>query len=89
MNTIYMGLPMPRPMGAPAMGTSPPDLGLLIVSSTDKIIMAASAAAVKALILMIEGSHTHSWKLSAMSSLVMSTPYHWPPGMKRGKQKRS
>lgn len=70
-----MGLPMPRPMGAPAIGPSP-DLGLLIVSSTERIIIAASEAAVKALILIIEGSQTHSWKLSAISSLVMSTPYH-------------
>ena len=73
-----MGLPIPRPMGAPAIGISPA-LGLLMVSSTERIIQAASAAAVNALILIIEGSQTHSRKLSAISSLVISTPYHWPP----------
>lgn len=80
-----MGLPMPRPIpGAPTIGASPA-LGLLMVSSTESIIQAASAAAVKAFILIMEGSQTHSWKLSAISSLVMSTPYHWPP-VKREKK---
>jgi hypothetical protein len=55
------------------------DLGLLIVSSTDRIKLAASQAAVKALILMIEGSQTHAMKLSVMCSLLMSTPYQMLP----------
>lgn len=75
-----MGLPIPRPipMPPPAMGGSPA-LGLFIVSSTDRIMQAASAAADSALILIIEGSQTHCSKLSEISSLVISTPYHWPP----------
>lgn len=77
---FYMGLPIPRPipMPPPAMGGSPA-LGLFIVSSTDRIMQAASAAADSALILIIEGSQTHCSKLSEISSLVISTPYHWPP----------
>uniref|UniRef100_A0A1A9W6R4 Uncharacterized protein n=1 Tax=Glossina brevipalpis TaxID=37001 RepID=A0A1A9W6R4_9MUSC len=73
-----MGLPTPRPIGPPAAGASAA-LGLLIVSSTDNIMQAASAAAVKALILIIDGSQTHSRKLSEMSSFIISTPYHWQP----------
>jgi len=59
-DVIYMGLPMPRPipMPPPAIGGSPA-LGLFIVSSTERIMQAASAAAVSALILMIDGSQTH------------------------------
>lgn len=79
---VYMGLPMPRPMPPgipPACGISLADLGLLMVSSTDKMSDAASQAAVNALILIMDGSQTHASKLSAMCSLLMSTPYqHWP-----------
>lgn len=60
-------------------GASCEDRGDLIVSSTERIRHAASDAAVKALILTIAGSHTHAMKLSAMSSLMTSTPNHLPP----------
>ena len=63
----------------PGGGPSPPDLGFLTVSSTDKMRQAASVAAVMALVFTTAGSHTHASKLSAMSSLLMSTPYHKPP----------
>lgn len=76
---IYMGRPMPRPG---ACG-SPPDFGLLMVSSTDKIMQVASQAACKALILMTDGSQTQASKLSAMVSLPMSTPYQQLPGMEK------
>ena len=59
-----------------------------MVSSTDIIRVAASMAPVMALVLTIEGSHTHASKLSAMSSCVMSTPYHFLPGDGRGKNER-
>lgn len=77
----YIGLPIPRPMPPipagipPACGISFADFGLLIVSSTDKIKLAASQAAVNALIFMMDGSHTHASKLSVMCSLLISTPY--------------
>ena len=48
--------------------------GFLIVSSTDKIRHVASAAALNALILTREGSHTHFSRLSATSSFKISTP---------------
>lgn len=73
----YIGRPRPRPRGI-----SPPsadDLGFLTVSSTDNIRQAASDAAVSALILITAGSQTHASKLSAMSSLLISTPNHVPP----------
>lgn len=74
-----MGLPIPRPGMPPACGMSWADLGLLMVSSTDRMRQAASQAAVNALILMTDGSQTQSSKLSAMVSLLISTPYqHWP-----------
>ena len=74
---FYMGLPMPRPG---IWGASPPPLfGLLIVSSTERIRQAASQAAVRALILTTAGSQTQLSKLSAMSSLLMSTPYQHLP----------
>lgn len=53
--------------------------GFLIVSSTDRMRQAASDAAVRALIRTMDGSQTQALKLSAMSSLLMSTPYHMPP----------
>uniref|UniRef100_A0A1B0BA67 Uncharacterized protein n=1 Tax=Glossina palpalis gambiensis TaxID=67801 RepID=A0A1B0BA67_9MUSC len=81
-NKFYIGLPIPRPIGPPALGASPA-FGPLMVSSTDSIMQAASAAAVKALILIMDGSQTHSRKLSEISSFVMSTPYHWPPVARR------
>ena len=62
---------MPSPSGD--------DLGFFTVSSTDKMRQAASDAAVSALIFITAGSHTHASKLSAMSSLLMSTPNHVPP----------
>jgi hypothetical protein len=77
-----MGLPMPRPIPPgipPACGMSFADFGLLMVSSTDRIKLAASHAAVNALILMIDGSQTQASKLSAMCSLLMSTPYQMFP----------
>ena len=55
------------------------DFGFLTVSSTDKMRQAASDAAVSALIFITAGSQTHASKLSAMSSLFMSTPNHVPP----------
>src|SRR5690349_12768324 len=55
------------------------DFGLLMVSSTERIKQAASQAAVKALILMTEGSQTQAAKLSAMCSALMSTPYQMFP----------
>lgn len=72
-----MGLPMPRPG---IWGASPPPLlGLLIVSSTERMRQAASQAAVKAFILTTAGSQTQLSQLSAMSSLLMSTPnQHFP-----------
>lgn len=70
-------MPRPIPPGIPpACGISLADFGLLIVSSTDKIKLAASQAAVSALILMTEGSQTHASKLSAICSLLISTPHH-------------
>lgn len=77
MGFYIIGRPMPRPIGA-CCG-SPPACGLLMVSSTDKIIQAASHAACNALILMIDGSHTQASKLSATFSLFMSTPNHTFP----------
>ncbi len=74
---IGLPLPLPRPGGPPA--PSPPALGFLMVSSTDRIRHAASDAAVRALIFTTEGSQTHASKLSAISSLLTSTPYHVPP----------
>lgn len=50
-----------------------------MVSSTDRMRQAASEAAVRALVRTMDGSQTHAAKLSAMSSLLMSTPYHIPP----------
>lgn len=76
-----MGRPRPRPLGAPCPLFSWA-LGFLMVSSTDRIRQAASDAAVMALILTTEGSQTQASKLSAMSSLLMSTPNHCPPGKK-------
>lgn len=75
MLAYIIGLPIPRPIG-PAIGAcaSPPALGLLIVSSTDKIIQVASQAADNALILITDGSQTQASKLSATVSLLMSTP---------------
>lgn len=64
----------------PACGMSFADLGLLIVSSTERIRLAASHAAVKALILMTEGSQTQAAKLSAICSALISTPYQMLPG---------
>lgn len=52
--------------------------GVLIVLFTDTIRLAASEAAVRALIHTVAGSHTNAWKLLAISSLLMSTPYHTP-----------
>lgn len=77
-----MGRPMPRPIPPgipPACGISLADFGLLMVSSTERIKHAASQAAVNALILMIDGSHTQASKLSAMCSLLISTPYQMLP----------
>lgn len=54
-----------------------------MVSSTDTIRQAASEAAVSALMRTTAGSHTKASKLSAMSSLLMSTPYHMPPWKNR------
>lgn len=69
---------MPRPIGF--WGISPPaDLGLLMVSSTERIMQQASQAAVRALILITDGSQTKASKLSAMCSFKMSTPNHWHP----------
>lgn len=62
------------------------DFGLLIVSSTDMIIQAASDAAVSALMRIIDGSHTQASKLSAMSSCMTSTPNQQLPRMKIGDQ---
>lgn len=76
----HIGRPRPRPAGIPS--PSADDLGFLTVSSTDKMRHAASDAAVRALILMTAGSQTHASKLSAMSSLLMSTPNHVPPACK-------
>ena len=45
---------------------------------------AASEAAVKALIFTMAGSHTQASKLSVMSSLLMSTPYHLNPECRGG-----
>ena len=77
----------PRPLPAGAGGPSPPDLGFFTVSSTDRIKQAASVAAVMALIFTMAGSQTHASKLSAMSSLFISTPYHMPPKQRRKKIK--
>ena len=75
----HMGRPRPLPL----LGMPPPSacaaFGFLIVSSTDRMRQAASDAAVNALIFTTDGSHTHASKLSAMSSLTMSTPNHVPP----------
>jgi hypothetical protein len=76
---IYIGRPIPRPGIPPACGISFADFGLLIVSSTDNIKLAASQAAVNALILIIDGSQTQASKLSVMCSLFMSTPYQMLP----------
>ena len=73
----HIGRPRPRPRGMPSPSAA--DLGFLTVSSTDKMRHAASDAAVSALIFITAGSQTHASKLLAMSSLLMSTPYHVPP----------
>ena len=77
-----MGLPLPLPMGGippPPGAPSPPALGFLMVSSTERIKHVASEAAVSALIFTIAGSHTQPSKLSEMSSFIMFTPNHLPP----------
>lgn len=74
----HMGLPLPRPIPGPP-GASPPDLGFLMVSSTERMRHVASEAAVIALILTTAGSHTKPSKLSHMSSFIMLTPVHSPP----------
>lgn len=75
-----IGLPLPRPM--PPLGAPPPcpwsALGFLIVSSTERMRQVASLAAVSALILTTEGSHTQPSKLSDISSVITFTPYHLP-----------
>lgn len=80
---VYIiGRPIPRPIPPgipPAWGISLADFGLLMVSSTDKIKHVASQAAVNALILMTDGSQTQALKLSAMCSLLISTPYQMFP----------
>ena len=73
-----MGLPWPLPLPG-ALPSACAALGFLIVSSTDRMRHAASDAAVSALILTTDGSHTQASKLSAMSSLIISTPYQVPP----------
>ena len=75
-----MGIPLPLPIPPGGiMGWSPPpERGFLTVSSTERMRQAASEAAVSALIFTIDGSHTHSAKLSATSSDRMSTPYQVP-----------
>lgn len=78
----HLGRPRPRPI-PPGGGPSPPDLGFFTVSSTDRIRQAASVAAVMALIFTMAGSQTQASKLSAMSSLLMSTPYHVPPELNK------
>ena len=83
----YSHLGRPRPLPADGGGPSPPDLGFFTVSSTDRIKQAASVAAVMALILTMAGSHTQASKLSAISSLLMSTPYHLPPKWREHKTK--
>ncbi|KAG7243262.1 hypothetical protein INR49_011708 [Caranx melampygus] len=72
------GLPRPLPLPPPG-GPSTELRGFLMVSSTDRMRQAASEAAVRALMRTMDGSHTQEAKLSAMSSLLMSTPYHIPP----------
>ena len=72
------GRPRPRPRPA-AGGASTVERGFLMVSSTDTIRQAASEAAVRALMRTMAGSHTNTSKLSAMFSLLTSTPYHMPP----------
>ncbi len=54
------------------------DWEFLTVSSTDKIKQAASVAAEIILVLTSAGSQTNFWKLSAMDSVSISTPYHVP-----------
>merc|ERR1719154_91085 len=81
MFTVYMGLPLPLPMGGmpPPIWSAPwPLLGFFTVSSTLRSRQAASEAAVMALDLTIAGSQTQASKLSAMSSLRTSTPYQVP-----------
>lgn len=81
------GLPRPRPR--PPGGASTVERGFLMVSSTDTMRQAASEAAVSALMRTMAGSHTQASKLSAMSSLLTSTPYHMPPWQEREERKRS
>ena len=52
-----------------------------MVSSTERMRAAASEAPVRALSFTMAGSHTQASKLSAMSSRLMSTPYHLPPAV--------
>ncbi len=79
---IQCGRPLPLlGPGRAAWGSLAPDLGFLIVSSTERIRAAASEAAVRALILTTAGSQTQASKLSAMSSFMMSTPNHRKPGV--------
>jgi hypothetical protein len=66
-------------MGACVVGSAAA-FGLLMVSSTDKIMQHASHAATRAFTLIRDGSQTHASKLSAMCSFVMSTPYQQLPG---------
>lgn len=78
LDCLHMGLPLPRPIPGPP-GASPPDLGFLMVSSTERMRHVASEAAVIALILTTAGSHTKPSKLSHMSSFIMLTPDHSAP----------
>lgn len=59
------------------------DFGFLMVSSTESTRQAASEAAVRAFFLTIEGSQTQASRLSATSSLLISTPYHLAPNENR------
>ena len=79
---VYLGGRRPRlPTGGP--GCSEELLGLRMVSSTERMRLAASTAPVMALSLTTAGSQTNASKLLAMVSLVMSTPYHILPMVKQ------
>ena len=75
---FYLGGRRPRlPTGGPEGSTEL--LGFRMVSSTERMRLAASVAPVMALSLTTAGSHTKASKLLVMLSLVMSTPYHILP----------
>jgi len=86
-----MFIPRPRPRPPPGGGVEPSSLpaaaawccsllGFLMVRSTERIVTAASVAAVSTLMRTISGSQTKAAYISSTLPLRTSTPYQRPAG---------